>query len=522
MRLSTIRGRVLALLLLASAPAILVGLVSAALDLHEAEEEVFTSLHQERDVASASYRAALDAADGLLAAMGAIACASPGPLRVTILDETGATRCGPAGTADPVPGWFGAVRDTGEAVAAAVPQGAVVAHPLRRDGRFDGAVAATLRFATEIRGSHHWLMDRAGRAVPLTAAAPALPPDLPGAADFTLATPEGTRLAVTSAQVAPGLTLLVGRPIGSRMGSLLHAGSHLVELLLLLGVAGAVAAIGLHRVVNRPLERFSAGLQRWRAGREPFPAEELRDMPEELRGPALSLREGAASLSTREAELRAALEHGEVLAAEIHHRVKNNFQVVASLLALQAGRITEPKARAEFEAARDRIGALATLHRHMYVHHDPEAIDLEAFLRELGAQLFAAVGERPGRRIAFDVEAPALRLSSDQAVPLTLIITEAITNALKHGFPGLQRGRISIRLEAKDGHARLTVVHDGEALTSDAKPGLGSTLLSGLARQVGGHLQRQDDAAGSRLTLDFGLTPPLARPMMPAARTASR
>ena len=120
---------------------------------------------------------------------------------------------------------------------------------------------------------------------------------------------------------------------------------------------------------------------------------------------------------------------------EVHHRVKNNLQVIASLLNLQASRIRVPEARAEFQAARDRVRALATLHRHLYADGELHTINMRSFLAELCGQLFQAMGELEGTRIQMLIDAPELRMSSDQAVPLALIVTEAVTNSVRYAFP---------------------------------------------------------------------------------------
>ena len=146
---------------------------------------------------------------------------------------------------------------------------------------------------------------------------------------------------------------------------------------------------------------------------------------------------------------------------EIHHRVKNNLQIVASLLNLQASRIKLPEAKAEFQSARDRIRALATLHRHLYAHGELQTINMRRFLTELRGQLFQALGETGGRRIQLESRLPNCRCSSDQVVPLALIVTEAVSNAVKYAFPDGRRGRISVRLVADEETARLVIEDDG-------------------------------------------------------------
>ena len=198
---------------------------------------------------------------------------------------------------------------------------------------------------------------------------------------------------------------------------------------------------------------------------------------------------------------------------EIHHRVKNNLQVVASLLNLQASRIRQPEARAEFQAARDRIRALATLHRHLYVYGEIHTIDMGEFLDELCGQLFKALGETPGGRLQLTVQAPALKVSSDQAVPLALIVTEAVTNAVKYAFPDGRPGHIGVTLRQDGDDATLEIADDGIGIPSgrqqtDAgmRDGVGLHLINGFARQLNATLL-VDEVLGTRYVVTFPLRP---------------
>jgi len=191
---------------------------------------------------------------------------------------------------------------------------------------------------------------------------------------------------------------------------------------------------------------------------------------------------------------------------EIHHRVKNNLQIVASLLNLQASRIRQPEARAEFASARDRVRALATLHRHLYLQGEVHTIDMPAFLIELCGQLFQAMGETAGRRIQLKIEAAPLQMNSDQAVPLSLVV--------KYAFPQGRTGTIRVCLTSNSEHADLVVEDDGVGIPAgkgetEAGPrdGIGITLIRGFARQLGATLTVHEDQ-GTRYALCIPLTPP--------------
>ncbi|WP_439597330.1 sensor histidine kinase [Falsiroseomonas sp.] len=359
-------------------------------------------------------------------------------------------------------------------------------------------------------GLSAWVLDAENRSWALGRSGEQLGPSAPAAAadgSPTITHLAATELVAARGQLSSQAMLVVARPMAPiRAGASLVATQRLAEVGALLALSILAVVLGANYTVTRPLSRLRRAVGQWNAGAAPFEIPGEAGMPDEIRDLAVSFQAGATALAERERDLQAAIERAEILAAEVHHRVKNNLQIVSSLLALQAQRVTDGQARVEFEAARDRIGALATLHRHMYAHHDPEAIDLGAFIEELGVQLFAAIGDKPGRRIALDVTAPALRISSDQAVPLALIITEAVSAALKQGFPTGRGGRISITVTADDRRASLAIEDDGLVPRPDDQ--LRALLLRGLARQLGAELKREE--AG--LALDFPLRAPTPRP----------
>ena len=196
---------------------------------------------------------------------------------------------------------------------------------------------------------------------------------------------------------------------------------------------------------------------------------------------------------------------------EIHHRVKNNLQIVASLLNLQASRIKAPAAKAEFQSARDRVRALATVHRHLYAHGEVHTINMRSFLLELCGHLFQALGETEGDRLQLEVEAPELEMSSDQAVPLSLIVTEAVTNAIKYAYPAGRRGVISVRLQRRQEVVELEIRDDGIGIPAgraetDAgtRDGIGIQLINGFARQLRATLD-VEQGAGTRYVVRMKL-----------------
>ncbi len=280
--------------------------------------------------------------------------------------------------------------------------------------------------------------------------------------------------------------------------------------LLLLGLA--VTVLGADIAFGDPLRRLRTALAGWQSGSD-FDEAGLVSAPTELVELARSFNQAAISLREQKAELERARVRQELLMLEIHHRVKNNLQIVASLLNLQASRIRVPEARAEFQAARDRVRALATLHRHLYSEGEIHTINMPSFLSELCGQLFQAMGETPGGRIKLVIEAEEIRLSTDQAVPLALIVTEAVTNAIKYGFPDGRSGTVSIYLAQHESAVDLVIADDGVGIPpgrgeteSGTRDGLGLHLIRGFSRQLGATLDVTEEP-GTRYSIHMPLTP---------------
>jgi two-component sensor histidine kinase len=181
-------------------------------------------------------------------------------------------------------------------------------------------------------------------------------------------------------------------------------------------------------------------------------------------------------------------ERGEILFRELQHRVSNNLQVVGGLLALQMKNISDDAARLALEEASRRLSLIGRIHRQLYDPHG-EQLDLGLFLEQLGADLIDA-GGKPG--IACEVDAERdIRLPAEAAVPMALIVAEAVANAIEHGFADRDVGQIVIRAcRAHDGTLDLRVMDDGIGLPEDfdlaKSDSLGLKLAQMLARQLGG------------------------------------
>lgn len=291
----------------------------------------------------------------------------------------------------------------------------------------------------------------------------------------------------------------------ARAASVLFARIMAIGSLLAVGLL--LVAVGAHVAVAAPIQALTRRVTHWREAGT-FDDAQMRFIPAELTALIEAFGLATRSLALREKELERARQEQELAFKEIHHRVKNNLQIIASLLNLQGNRIRQPEAKAEFQSARDRVRALATLHRHLYADSGLHTIAMRSFLLELCGQLFQAIGEREGHRIRLDVESPELSMSSDQAVPVALIVTEAVSNAVKYAFPNGREGSISVRLVVLDGERiSLTIQDDGVGIPAGraetetgVRDGLGIQLIRGFARQLGAALDVTEGAIGGHGT----------------------
>lgn len=192
------------------------------------------------------------------------------------------------------------------------------------------------------------------------------------------------------------------------------------------------------------------------------------------------------------AQITASLAEKETLLHEIHHRVKNSLQMISSLLNLQAD--ASPAAREALLQSQARIQAIAMVHEGLYRSQSTSHIDFDAYLRELiGHTAHAHLAAN--RDICFEIDVSRVRLGIDRAVPCGLLVSELVTNALKHAFEGRRTGKVIVQLSKdEEGMVSLVVADDGIGLppsvdldTLDGKT-LGLDLVQTFAKQLGANV----------------------------------
>jgi PAS domain S-box-containing protein len=211
-----------------------------------------------------------------------------------------------------------------------------------------------------------------------------------------------------------------------------------------------------------------------------------------------------------ELKLKEDLRVKDVLLKEIHHRVKNNLQIVSSLLSLQGAAIEDEASRNVFQDCQTQIQSMAMVHEQLYRSDNLQAIDMESFLNSLVMYLFR-VFNVDDRQVGSTVRCSSISLGIDQAIPLALIVTELVSNSIKYGL-GRTGGTISVQFEkAEAGRLCLTVRDSGEGLPEgvgiETTQTLGIQLVRALASQIGGEAS-WENSQGTLFTLVFPYVPP--------------
>ena len=175
-----------------------------------------------------------------------------------------------------------------------------------------------------------------------------------------------------------------------------------------------------------------------------------------------------------EERIREALSEKEVLLKEIYHRVKNNLQVVSSLLSLQSRRLADDHTRRLLADSANRLNSMAMVHEQLYRAENLSSIGLAEYLQKLASNL-TSVNQPLSARVPIELEAEELYVAVERAIPFGLIVNELVSNAYRHGYPSdIARGRILVRLTTlPDERARLQVSDDGCGLPVGFEPGAG-------------------------------------------------
>ncbi|MDQ0464896.1 two-component sensor histidine kinase [Caulobacter ginsengisoli] len=551
---TTIRVRLGLALALALLPVLVLGAAQSVLSFNHETQEAKSALQAAAQRSAATTKARMESAGVLLETLSpgsvGLNCAHllhdisqrlPGYANLIRFDANGRVVC----AAESVPAdpqrrnrpWFARLPSEASMTLVSRPGIAYAREPAilaavrstRPDGSFDGALAAV---------------------IPLTSLRPELDdPGLPADAEVAIADRAGQVLSATRLKAFPNLpaawtekalksngvmayardregrmrVFSIAPLVGDELFVVLSAPSQgLISWAQLNPLSGVVfpllafllALVTVMLVTEQAVIRWIAYLQRVAAiyarGRftvRPLAAERA---PPEIRDLAETLDAMAATIVARDSSLHDSLAHKDSLMREIHHRVKNNLQVISSLLSMQERSLSDPAARQAMSDTRQRITALALIYRALYQGPDLKRVDLGPFLEELTAQLL--VGEMaPHPTIATEMHADPLIIDPDKLAPLALFSVEAITNAQKHGLSA-RGGLLRVEFCVMGPEAELIISDDGgtsrgaQATPAEAveRKGVGRTLMTAFARQLRGRVVVEaNDFGGLTARLTF-------------------
>ena len=274
----------------------------------------------------------------------------------------------------------------------------------------------------------------------------------------------------------------------------------------------------MHDFLQQPTRRFMAERQELFALRcdgSEFPVEiALNPLGDGQDSQVLATINDVTERRAAQQQIEGALREKTVLLNEVHHRVKNNLQVISSLLNLQA-RNAEPGVQAALRDSQSRVRSMALMHQLLYERADFSALDLGPYLRRLAGLLRDTyLGGSSGIRLTVDAPNAGLRLDLQRAIPCGLLVTELVTNAIKHAFPNGLAGEIRVRVNVPsrnetESEAWVDVVDDGVGMpqVAPARKGLGLQLLPMLADQCRSRLERVEAEQGTHYRVLLKLDP---------------
>ncbi|RME99665.1 MAG: PAS domain S-box protein, partial [Chloroflexi bacterium] len=193
-----------------------------------------------------------------------------------------------------------------------------------------------------------------------------------------------------------------------------------------------------------------------------------------------------------ESQIKASLKEKEVMLQEIHHRVKNNLQIISSLLNLQSAYVNDPQLADIFQDSQHRIRSMALIHEKLYRSKNLAQINFAEYIQDLSASMFSAQSST-AKGVTLECHVLPILLNIDQAVPSGLILNELLSNALKHAFPGGGPGKVTVDLTATNQQIHLAVSDNGIGLPPDFNfdqtDSLGLQLINTLVDQLDGSIE---------------------------------
>jgi two-component sensor histidine kinase len=276
-----------------------------------------------------------------------------------------------------------------------------------------------------------------------------------------------------------------------------------------------IAWMASDQLVTRYIRKLRSSITSFARGSRMVEDLDFSRAPTEIREVADAYEQMTESILHDEAELEDTIHQKEVLLREVHHRVKNNLQLIASMMNMQLRVARSPETKDIVKTLHDRVMSLATIHRGLYQTSGLIDVRADELLPDILRQLLT-LASGPGRRFEVDSFFADIRLTPDQAVPLALLLTEALTNVMKYATAGPDgQSHLKVRLERTGGaSAELSVANTadqsaGHPVSDDVVigSGLGTPLMNAFAQQLGSDIRVSRDDGWYRLSIRFDVRP---------------
>ncbi|WP_022708063.1 MULTISPECIES: sensor histidine kinase [Paracoccus] len=329
-----------------------------------------------------------------------------------------------------------------------------------------------------------------------------------GETTFRAVANNGEDRVFTVVPVVPGLVYALGswspQIAGIGVFQLSRFGAVLLPVTLWI-VSLAVAYFAVFRLVLRHITVLRGQMRRFAIGARDKAPPVLQGAPTEITDVSQTFHNMARILIRDEEAMEQAVSEKTVLLKEVHHRVKNNLQLIASIINMQGRLIDDPDAKRVLRSVQDRVAALATIYRNLYQAEQLDSVEADRLMRDIITQLTnVSQGSVSGLVVHTDIQ--PVTMMPDQAVPLTLLTTEAFTNALKYAGrgPADKAPWVRVALSSPEpGRGLLVVENSTDGTDQEQGTGLGSQLIEAFAMQLEGEVQLEDMADRYRLTLPF-------------------
>lgn len=334
---------------------------------------------------------------------------------------------------------------------------------------------------------------------------------------FEARSADGQKRYFAVAPLVPGLVYALSVWPGESQATAAFRANRMAQVLpfMMWAASVVVAFLAINRLVIRHITTLSQQMRAFARTRRMPEATLTADMARELRDMESDFLHMADAIVRDEAQLENTLHEKNILLKEVHHRVKNNLQLISSIMNMQIRQSGSDETRAVLRRLQERIRGLATIHRRLYETEDLSHVEAGLLLQELIEQM-TIVSEMARAKVSIETELEDIEVYPDQAVPLSLLTAEALTNAGKYiqpGADGVPRLSVCFR-KIGEKRAEIEIVNSinaemgvrNKTLEPGTIPGLGERLIRAFATQMGGELTQGPDGDVYRVHVRFALS----------------